>query len=258
MTYNSLSSRDVRGRLSSSTQGMLIGSFEVLPEPTQYEYGLVAQYLGNSDNGLIRNHLYRCVSVDGVYQWEDATPVVDLILDPVTVVGTNQQGMLVSTHVTVGDLECLSGIESNVQEQLDTIVEDTARYLSEKVDKVEGMGLSEDNFTTREKEKLSSIAFGAQVNNIEEIQINNVTVQPEDKIVNLSMLEGHTYPIGDLTIGREVIVDHRLIRPIFSIQVRDGNGNVVKGDLRADDQIASILPDQDATDCTMYLIAGGI
>ena len=258
MAYNRLSSQDVRGRLSSSTQGMVIGSFTVMPEPTQYNYGLVVQYLGETTDTLIQNHLYRCVSQDGTYLWMDATPVVDIVYDADRVMGTNSNGLLSPTDISVGELDTLLGIESNIQEQIDRTNEDLINGLNTKVDKIPGKGLSEDDFTTREKEKLSSVAFGAQVNNIEEIQMNNVTVQPEDKIVNLSVLEGHTYPIGDLSIGQGFIVKHDLIRTVYYAQVRDGEGKVVKGDIIVTDTIAKIISDVDATDCMMYLICGGI
>lgn len=56
-----------------------------------------------------------------------------------------------------------------------------------KVDKVDGKGLSTNDYTTAEKSKLSGIAAGAQVNVIEGIQVNGVTQTPTGKVVNISV-----------------------------------------------------------------------
>lgn len=47
---------------------------------------------------------------------------------------------------------------------LNTTFQDVAEAIHDKVDKVEGMGLSTNDFTNEEKEKLAGIAEGAEVN----------------------------------------------------------------------------------------------
>lgn len=59
--------------------------------------------------------------------------------------------------------------------------------LASKVDKVDGKGLSDTNYTTIEKNKLNAIDEKAQVNVIEAIQKNGVTVNPTNKTVNISV-----------------------------------------------------------------------
>lgn len=59
--------------------------------------------------------------------------------------------------------------------------------LSGKVDKVDGKGLSTNDYTANEKTKLANIASGAQVNVLEGIQRNGDTVQIVNKIANLSV-----------------------------------------------------------------------
>jgi hypothetical protein len=60
---------------------------------------------------------------------------------------------------------------------------------STKVDKVQGKGLSTEDYTTAEQIKLSGIATGAQVNTIESISVNNTTVSPDaNKNVDLAVL----------------------------------------------------------------------
>lgn len=55
------------------------------------------------------------------------------------------------------------------------------------VDAVEGKGLSTEDYTTSEKNKLSNIATGAQVNVIEDFKVNGVTQIITDKSVNISV-----------------------------------------------------------------------
>lgn len=56
-----------------------------------------------------------------------------------------------------------------------------------KVDKVDGKGLSSNDYTGTEKTKLSGIASGAQVNVLEGIQRNGVTVTLTNKIANITV-----------------------------------------------------------------------
>lgn len=56
-----------------------------------------------------------------------------------------------------------------------------------KVDKVDGKGLSSNDYTGTEKSKLANIAAGAQVNVLEGIQRNGVTVSPTNKIANIAV-----------------------------------------------------------------------
>lgn len=56
-----------------------------------------------------------------------------------------------------------------------------------KVDKVDGKGLSTNDYTTTEKNKLSGIASGAQVNVIETIKVNNTALTPSSKAVNITV-----------------------------------------------------------------------
>lgn len=65
--------------------------------------------------------------------------------------------------------------------------------ISNKVDKVEGKGLSTNDYTTAEKNKLNSIEAEAQKNNI--IQLNGSTITPTDNIVNIQIPNAPTYTI---------------------------------------------------------------
>lgn len=59
--------------------------------------------------------------------------------------------------------------------------------LTGKVDKVDGKGLSTNDFTSTEKTKLANIASNAQVNVLEGIQVNGSTVTPTNKIANIDL-----------------------------------------------------------------------
>lgn len=57
--------------------------------------------------------------------------------------------------------------------------------LTGKVDKVNGKGLSTNDYTSDEKTKLANVAAGAQVNVLEGIQRNGATVTATNKIANI-------------------------------------------------------------------------
>ena len=56
-----------------------------------------------------------------------------------------------------------------------------------KVDKETGKGLSSNDYTTNDAAKLANIAAGAQVNVLEGIQKNGTTINPVNKIANISV-----------------------------------------------------------------------
>lgn len=59
--------------------------------------------------------------------------------------------------------------------------------LNGKVDVVDGKGLSTNDYTTAEKNKLSGIASGAQVNVIESVSVNGTKIEPSSKAVAISV-----------------------------------------------------------------------
>lgn len=85
-----------------------------------------------------------------------------------------------------------------VSDAVDAAKTELQTSIGGKVDKEEGKGLSTNDYTTTEKTKLSGIAEGAQVNVIEEIQVNGTKVAPSGKKVNISV------PTGALASKSEV------------------------------------------------------
>lgn len=63
----------------------------------------------------------------------------------------------------------------------------TQTDLSDKVDKEAGKGLSTNDYTTTEKDKLAGIASGAQVNVIDTVKVNNTALTPSSKAVNITV-----------------------------------------------------------------------
>lgn len=63
----------------------------------------------------------------------------------------------------------------------------TITDLDGKVDKVTGKGLSTNDYTTTEKNKLNDVASGAQVNVIETVKVNNTALTPSSKAVNITV-----------------------------------------------------------------------
>lgn len=59
--------------------------------------------------------------------------------------------------------------------------------LNNKVDKVSGKGLSTNDFTNADKSKLDGIESGAEVNVIEVIKVDNVSLIPTNKSVNIDL-----------------------------------------------------------------------
>ena len=59
--------------------------------------------------------------------------------------------------------------------------------LAKKVDKIDGKGLSTNDFTTVLKNKLDGIAEGAQVNTLEGVKVNGTTLVATNKIVDVKV-----------------------------------------------------------------------
>lgn len=58
---------------------------------------------------------------------------------------------------------------------------------SGKVDKVQGKGLSTEDYSSAEKSKLGGIAAGAQVNVLEGVKVNGVALEISEKSVNIDL-----------------------------------------------------------------------
>lgn len=89
----------------------------------------------------------------------------------------------------VTSLSGLYGVGANsnnetVKFRFDTTIDSK---IAGKVDKVTGKGLSTNDYTTAEKNKLGSISAGAEANIIEKIIVNGVEQKVTDKAVELTI-----------------------------------------------------------------------
>lgn len=83
------------------------------------------------------------------------------------------------------DLNSNFDIESAMNDNWDKIDEAFGNLNGDKVDKEEGKGLSTEDYTTEEKEKLEDIEEGAQENVLENLILNGNPLPKENKAINI-------------------------------------------------------------------------
>lgn len=81
-------------------------------------------------------------------------------------------------------------VAKTVKDAIDAAQATLQGNIDKKVDKVEGKGLSTNDYTTEEKTKLEGIAPDAQVNVIEIVKVNGVALTPTDKAVDVTVPTG--------------------------------------------------------------------
>lgn len=81
-------------------------------------------------------------------------------------------------------------VAKTVKDAVDAAQATLQGNIDKKVDKVEGKGLSTNDYTTDEKTKLEGIATGAQVNVIETVKVNGVALIPTAKAVDVTVPTG--------------------------------------------------------------------
>lgn len=81
-------------------------------------------------------------------------------------------------------------VAKTVKDAIDAAQATLQGNIDKKVDKVEGKGLSTNDYTTDEKTKLEGIAPDAQVNVIEIVKVNGVALIPTDKAVDVTVPTG--------------------------------------------------------------------
>lgn len=109
--------------------------------------------------------------------------------------------------------------------------------ISGKVDKVEGKGLSTNDFTDDLETKLNGIAAGAQVNKIETVQVNGTTIAINNKTVNIPKGNGSVYgavkisdvlPAASGDCSSDVAVSQVLLHQAATSLTNSINGKVSK------------------------------
>ena len=105
-----------------------------------------------------------------------------------TDVGTKASGDVAATGL-FKDVAANTAAIANVKATADAaaVKADVDNALAGKVDKVEGKGLSTNDYTTAEKNKLTGIATGAQVNVIESVKVDGTALAITEKAVNIDL-----------------------------------------------------------------------
>lgn len=105
-------------------------------------------------------------------------------------------GHALSADVTLAKSDVGLGNVDNTSDANKPVSTAQQAALDDKVDKVEGKGLSTNDYTTAEKDKLSGIQAGAEVNRIIEITVNGMSLRPQESRVYDLLIPENT---SDLT-----------------------------------------------------------
>jgi hypothetical protein len=89
-------------------------------------------------------------------------------------------------QVNVIETVKVNGVALTPTDKAVNVTVPTQAELDGKVDKVDGKGLSTNDYTTVEKTKLASIEEGAEVNVIETVKVNGVALTPISKAVDIT------------------------------------------------------------------------
>lgn len=128
--------------------------------------------------------------------------------------------------------------------QYDTKIENLE---NNKVDKIEGKGLSTNDYTDNDQTKLSSIESNAQVNVIEDIKVNNTSQTISDKSVNINVpintsdlnnnsgfitknVNNLTYYTLKTNTGSLIDLDINSSTYVVTLNLKDQDGNVISSD----------------------------
>lgn len=127
---------------------------------------------------------------------------------------TNDSGFATTTYVDTS----VAGLVDSAPETLDTLNElsaalgndpnfatTVANQIGTKVDKVNGKGLSTNDYTTAEKNKLSGIATGANKTTVDSALSTTSTNPVQNKVINTALSgkanSTHTHKASDITSG---------------------------------------------------------
>lgn len=147
--------------------------------------------------------IYTDLDTNRTYRWSGSAYTQikgDLVIGTAT--GNAADGKIVNDHVNNtsnphGVTKAQVGLGSvvNTGDSATPVSNGTTKFttggayteLAKKVDKVSGKGLSTNDYTTDEKNKLSGIASGAQTNVIETVKVNGTALTPSSKAVDVTV-----------------------------------------------------------------------
>lgn len=145
----------------------------VLPEASEEEAGKIYQYIGADTPDLVNGYFYQCVADGAGYKWEEKTVqraggsiTVDTELDPTSHNAVENMAIAVPIQALQGSM---ANVKLNITQlqasdlSLRTAIHDLDLLVASKVDKEAGKGLSTEDFTTNEKNKLDNLAEIKQI-----------------------------------------------------------------------------------------------
>jgi hypothetical protein len=139
---------------------------------------------------------------------------------------------------------------------------------AEKVDKEDGKGLSANDYTTDEKNKLDGIAAGAQVNVIETVKVNGTAITPTDKEVDIAVPTKTSDITNDSDFATNEAVGARIAKEIIpvsgdgvrqvvtavdfaidgdTVTAKEFSVNVVTGETKEEDRIIPLADGDETT-----------
>ena len=157
------------------------------------------------------------ISVNGEAQVIDKDKNVNIIVPTKTSDLTNDDNVVkdasyvhTDNNYTTTEKNKLAGIATGANKTVvdDALSETSANpvqnkvintALGNKVDKVTGKGLSTNDYTTTEKDKLAGIAAGAEVNKIDSIKVNGTAQTITNKVVDITIPAAAEYSVVETT-----------------------------------------------------------
>lgn len=155
------------------------------------------------------------------------------------------------------DTTTVNGLNTTV----DGLVKDVGTMSTElknlqdnKVDKVDGMGLSSNDYTSDEKTKLAGIAAGAQVNVLESVKVNGVALDVTNKAVDVTV----PVKLSELT-NDENFIDNTVANLVnyytkTETYTKEEVNGLIGNISTIDIQIVEVLPEADISTTTIYMV----
>lgn len=116
--------------------------------------------------------------------------------------------------------------DEEISEKYPTELKQLETEVNSKVDKVDGMGLSHNDFTDGYKNKLDGIEDNAQVNKIESIKLNNITLPITNKVVEIDLSEDYYDKDQVDTFAKSLVVSIDS-NYVMTFTLKDNNNNAL-------------------------------
>ena len=162
--------------------------------------------LSASDVGALPEdtHIPDDVTVDAALSGTSENPVQNKVVKQ-ALDGKQPTG----NYALKSEIPDVSGFETSAHaEETYATKTELSTGLGSKVDKVNGKGLSTNDYTTTEKQKLQGIESGAEVNIIESVKVDGVALTVKDKAVDITMPDAEVVQNADgIIVGSTALQD---------------------------------------------------